>query len=74
MNYEVVSAKIPKEYKKKIKEYNINISKVIRKAIEEEIKKRETLKIKRKIEENKKLIKKVNIEDVIALVREDREK
>lgn len=74
MNYEVVSAKIPKEYKRKIKEYNINISKVIRKAIEEEIKKRETLKIKRKIEENKKLIKKVNIEDVIALVREDREK
>lgn len=74
MDYETVSAKIPKEYKKKIKEYDINVSKVIRKAIEEEIRKKEALKIKRKIEENKKLIKKVRIEDVIALIREDRKR
>lgn len=74
MDYETVSAKIPKEYKKKIKEYDINVSKVIRKAIEEEIRKKEALKIKRKIEENKKLIKKVRIEDIIVLIREDRKR
>jgi len=74
MDYKMVSAKIPREHKKKIKEYGINVSKVIRKAIEEEIRKIETLKIKKKIEENKKLIKKVKLEDVVALIREDRER
>ena len=74
MDYEVVSAKIPKEYKKKIKEYNINVSRVIRKAIEEEIRRKEAEKIKKIVEKNKKLLKKLKINDVVAIIREDRER
>ncbi|MCD6448861.1 MAG: hypothetical protein J7L58_07490 [Thermoplasmata archaeon] len=74
MDYITVSAKIPKKYKKKIDEYGISVSRVIRKAIEEEIRKVEALKIKRRIEENRKLIKKIKSEDVVALIREDRER
>ena len=52
MDYETVSAKIPKKIKKKIKEYNINVSNVIRKAIEEEIRKIEMKKIKEEMKCN----------------------
>ncbi|KAA0006801.1 MAG: hypothetical protein FE045_02005 [Thermoplasmata archaeon] len=74
MTYEVVSAKIPKEFKKKIKEYNINVSDVIRKAIEEEIRKREAMRIKENIEKNRKLLEKLKMKDIVAIIREDREK
>lgn len=74
MTYEVVSAKIPKEFKKKIKEYNINVSDVIRKAIEEEIRKREVMRIKENIEKNRKLLEKLKMKDIVAIIREDREK
>jgi len=74
MTYEVVSAKIPKEFKKKIKEYNINVSDVIRKAIEEEIRKREAMRIKENIKKNRKLLEKLKMKDIVAIIREDREK
>ena len=70
----MVSAKIPKEFKKKIKEYNIRVSDVIRKAIEEEIRRIETKKLKERIEKNEKIIKKLKMKDIIAIIREDREK
>ena len=49
----IVTAKVPKRLKEEAKKYSINISKVVREALEREI-------MKRKIEEAKKLQKKVN--------------
>ena len=74
MKYEMVSAKIPKKVKDKIKEYKINVSEVIRKSLEEEVKKREAIKIKKEIENNKNLIRKLKTEDVTILIRGDRER
>jgi len=39
--YITVSAKVPKELKEKMRELNINISQLVRRAIEEEVKRRE---------------------------------
>ena len=47
----LITAKIPKELKEEAKKYSINISKVVREALEREIR-------RRKIEEIKKLQKK----------------
>ncbi|MEM2935474.1 MAG: hypothetical protein QXF32_03830 [Candidatus Thermoplasmatota archaeon] len=73
MDYAVVSAKIPKELKKKLEEYDIKVSKLIRKAISEEIRKIEMKKMEKEINNLRKIIKKINSEEITKSIREDRE-
>ncbi len=74
MEYATISAKIPKELRKKMKEYGIKSSEVIRKAIYREIKKNEMKKIKEEMNSIKPIINKIPIESVIQSIREDRER
>ncbi len=74
MEYATISAKIPKELRKKMKEYGIKSSEVIRKAIYREIKKNEMKKIKEEMKSIKPIINKIPIEDIIESIREDRER
>ena len=74
MEYATISAKIPKELRKKMKEYGIKSSEVIRKAIYREIKKNEMKKLKEEMESVKPIINKIPIESVIQSIREDRER
>ena len=74
MEYATISAKIPKELRKKMKEYGIKSSEVIRKAIYREIKKNEMKKIKEEMKSIKPIINKIPIESVIQSIREDRER
>jgi post-segregation antitoxin (ccd killing protein) len=67
-----VSTKIPKELKEKIKQLNIKLSKLLRKAIEDEIKRREAQKLKEQIQKMKPALDKVGIEEIVKGIREDR--
>lgn len=67
-----VSTKIPQELKEKIKQLNIKPSKLLRKAIEDEIRRREAEKLKEDIKKLKPILNRVNIEDIIKGIREDR--
>ncbi|MDI9609960.1 MAG: type II toxin-antitoxin system CcdA family antitoxin [Archaeoglobaceae archaeon] len=51
MNYITVSAKVKRELLEKARKLGINVSETIRRALEEEIKKREIEWAKKKIEE-----------------------
>jgi post-segregation antitoxin (ccd killing protein) len=71
--YTTVSTKIPKELKEKMTKLGIKPSKILRKAIEEEIKKREIQKLKEKIEALKPVLDKIKTEEIVKSIREDRE-
>ena len=72
--YSTVSTKIPAELRAKMEKLKIKPSKVIRKAIEEEVKKREAEKLKLEIEKLKPILDRVSAEEATKSVREDRER
>jgi post-segregation antitoxin (ccd killing protein) len=67
-----VSTKVKKEILKKARKYNINISEVLRQALEQEIAKREEEARKSAERISKEL--RLSEEEVAKLIREDRER
>ena len=68
-----VSTKIPKQLKEKIKRFKIKPSKILRKALEDEVKKREVEELKEELERLKPVLEKVSMEDVVKSIRDDRD-
>jgi polyhydroxyalkanoate synthesis regulator phasin len=56
-----VSTKIPKQLKEKIERFKIKPSKILRKALEDEVKKREIEELKEEIDRLKPILEKVRI-------------
>lgn len=72
--YETVSVKVPRETKEKMKQLGIKPSELLRKAIEEEIRRRHVQRIKEEIQNLKASLDKIPMETVIQSIREDRER
>lgn len=72
--YETVSVKVPSEMKEKMRKLGIKPSELLRKAIEDEIRKREVQRIKEEIKGLKATLDKIPIEAAIRSIREDRER
>jgi hypothetical protein len=68
-----VSTKIPKQLKEKIQKFKIKPSKILRKALEDEVKKRELEELKVEIDKLKPILDKVSVEDIVKSIREDRD-
>ncbi len=68
-----VSTKIPKQLKEKIQRYKIKPSKILRKALEDEVKRREIEELKQEINKLKPVLEKVSMDDIVRSIREDRE-
>ena len=68
-----VSTKIPKQLKEKIQRFKIKPSKILRKALEDEVKKREVEELKAEIERLKPILEKISVEEVVKSIREDRD-
>lgn len=68
-----VSTKIPKQLKEKMQQFKIKPSKIMRKALEDEVKKRQVEELKEEIEKLKPLLEKVSMEDIVKNIREDRD-
>ncbi len=68
-----VSTKIPKQLKEKIQKFKIKPSKILRKALEDEVKKREVEELKEEIARLKPVLEKVSMEEIVKSVREDRD-
>ena len=73
-NYVTVSAKIRKKVWYKLKKRGFRFSKIIRKAIEKEFNKLEKEELEEKIDKATKMLNKISEEEVIASIREDRDK
>lgn len=68
-----VSTKIPNELKDKMKRLGIKTSEVLRRAIEQEVRKKEVERVKEAIEELKPVLNKVPMEEIVRSIRQDRE-
>ncbi|MEM2180357.1 MAG: CopG family transcriptional regulator [Nitrososphaeria archaeon] len=71
--YVTVSVKVSVELREKMKKYGIKPSDVLKKAIEESIKKEEIKRLKKEVDSIKQILDKISEEDIIRSVREDRE-
>ncbi len=71
--YVTVSVKIPAKLKEELEKYGIKPSILLKKAIEEELRNREIKRIKEEIERIKPTLAKLQIEEIVRLIREDRE-
>lgn len=72
-NYVTVSAKVPMELRERLRELNVNISQLVRKAIEEEVERRERETLKMLAEEVSQLLRKVPPTEIVRVIRETRE-
>jgi len=72
--YETVSVKVPAEMKQKLKKYGIKPSKLLRKTLEQEIRKREIEEIKTKIQNLGDALTRIDMADVVSTIRTDRDK
>ncbi len=71
---EIVTVRVKKSLKEKTRKYKINVSKIVRAALEDEVKKREEAELFRAISEMKVLLQKIPDEEIVKDIREAREK
>jgi post-segregation antitoxin (ccd killing protein) len=73
MSWVTVSTKVKKEILEKARKYNINISEVLRKALDQEIARREEEEARKSTEKISKELR-LPDEEVARLIKEDRER
>ena len=71
--YTTVSAKVPEELKKKLHELKVNTSQLVRRALEEEIKRREEEELKALADKASRLLKKIPSTEITRVIRETRD-
>jgi hypothetical protein len=57
----------------KARELGVSISEVLRKAVEEEVRRRELERLERSLDELGGVLEKIDVKEVTRLIREDRE-
>jgi post-segregation antitoxin (ccd killing protein) len=67
-----ISVKIPKELKARLKKSHIKVSALVRSVLERKTLEEEALKLDEELRKHKKLFSKINIEDVVEGIRNDR--
>jgi post-segregation antitoxin (ccd killing protein) len=70
---EILTVRVDKALKGKIKKYKISVSKITRQAIEEEIRKREKQELTEAIIEMKTLLEKIPDQEITKAIRESRD-
>jgi antitoxin CcdA len=70
---EILTVRVDKALKGKIRKYKLSVSKITRQAIEEEIKKRERQELTETIIEMKALLEKIPDEEIVKAVRDSRD-
>ncbi|MEM0226103.1 MAG: type II toxin-antitoxin system CcdA family antitoxin [Thermosphaera sp.] len=73
-SYVTVSTKVRRELKEEAERLGINVSMVLRKALEEEVRKRRQQKLLEKLEAFRDVLDRIEVEELVRLVREDRER
>ena len=68
----VISVRVPQELKDDLKRYGIEVSEVTRKALEEEVKRREREELQGMAEELGEFLEKIFRERIVKGIREDR--
>ena len=70
---EIITVRVNKSLKEKIKKHKINVSKTVREALEDEVKKRENAELTQAINQMKTVLAKIPDKDIVAAIRESRD-
>jgi hypothetical protein len=70
---EVVTVRVKKSLKQKIRRYKINVSKTVRVALEYEVKKNEDAELIRAIGEMQRVLQKIPDDEIVKAVRDSRD-
>lgn len=73
-SYVTVSTKVRRELKEEAERLGINVSVVLRRALEEEVRRRRQQKLFEKLEAFRDVLDRIEVEELVRLVREDRER
>jgi len=73
LKYVTVSAKIDRELHRKLKRYGIPISMVIKRALEEEVQRKEEEELRNTLGEMQRILKKIPQDELIQAIRSSRE-
>ncbi len=71
--YVTISVKVPLEVKEKLEKLGIKASELLKKAIYEELKRREIMEIEKELNELKPILSKFTKDFVVRSIREDRD-
>jgi len=74
MSYVTVSAKIPRRLKELLDKYGVKPGPVIRRALEEEVKRRVLSELEEKAKRLSERLSHISDEEVVSIIREDRER
>jgi len=70
---EIMTVRLSKELKQKIKKFNINVSEFVRNALREEVEKREREALLSSLVEARQVLSKLNDEQIVEAIRSSRE-
>ena len=66
---EVITVRVKKSLKEKIRKHKINVSKTIREALEDEVKKRENAELSQAISQMKAVLEKIPDDEIVRAIR-----
>ncbi len=69
-----ISAKISEEEREEIRKLKLNPTEIIKKAVQEEIKRARNEELIKRMKEVRPIILKIRLEDIVSDIREDRER
>jgi post-segregation antitoxin (ccd killing protein) len=69
----VITVRVEKSLKEKIRKHKINVSKTVRAALEDEIKKRENAELIQAISQMKAVLQKIPDDEIVKAIRESRD-
>ena len=72
-SYVTVSTKVRRELVERARELGVNVSEVLRRALEEEVRRRELELLERRLEEVSADLDRIDIEEIVGIIREYRE-
>lgn len=70
---EIITVRVKKSLKEKVKKHGIDVSKTVREALEDEVKKRETAELAHAIGEMKTVLEKIPDDEIVKAIRESRD-
>ena len=70
---EVITVRVKKSLKEKIRKHRIDISRTVREALEDEVRKREKAELARALSEMKTILEKVPDDEIVKAIRESRD-
>ncbi len=69
----IITVRVDTETKKKLKKHRINVSETVRRALQNEISKREEEDLQRALDEAGRILRKIPEKDIVRAVRESRD-